>query len=135
MWQMSRHTGERAAEGRSDDSGLPRKKTLLLALGVTATLVAWGVLVFAAIGFGQEARSGETTAWVLLALTTLGAAACLFVTLILGARILHLFREKVPTVTPPTATTPPARPARPPGGHRAVRAPESRRWSGSPSRK
>ena len=54
--------------------------------------MAWGVLVYAAIDFGQEARSGEPAAWVLLALTTLGAAACLFVTLILGARILPLFQ-------------------------------------------
>ena len=121
MRQMSREKGERAAEVRSGDSGLPRKKILLLALGVTATLVAWGVLVYAAIGFGQEARSGETTAWVFLALTTLGAAACLFLTLILGARILPLFRGGIQTATAPTATTPPARPARSRGSHRAVR--------------
>ena len=93
MRPVGKHTGERAAEVSSDDTGLPRRKILLLALGVTATLVAWGVLVYAAIDFGQEARSGEPTAWVLLAITTLGAAACLFVTLILGARILPLFQR------------------------------------------
>ncbi len=93
MRPVGKHTGERAAEVRTDDTGLPWRKILLLALGVTATLVAWGVLVYAAIDFGKEARSGEPAAWVLLAITTLGAAACLFVTLILGARILPLFQQ------------------------------------------
>jgi len=135
MRPVGKHTGERAAEVSTDDTGLPWRKILLLALGVTATLVAWGVLVYAAIEFGQEARSGEPTAWVLLAVTTLGAAACLFVTLILGARVLPLFQQGAPTGTPAAAPTSPARPARPPGGHRAVREHESRRRSGSPSRK
>jgi len=135
MRPVGKHTGERAAEVRTDDTGLPWRKILLLALGVTGTLVAWGVLVYAAIDFGQEARSGEPTAWVLLTITTLGAAACLFVTLILGARILPLFQQGLPPAVPPTAPTPPVRPARPPGGHRAVREHESRRRSGSPSRK
>ena len=135
MRPVGKHTGERAAEVRTDDTGLPWRKILLLALGVTATLVAWGVLVYAAIDFGKEARSGEPAAWVLLAITTLGAAACLFVTLILGARILPLFQPGLPTAVPPTAPTSPTRPARPPGGHRAVREHESRRRSGSPSRK
>ena len=80
MRSVGRHTGERAAEVKKVDTGFPRRKILLLALGVTGTLVAWGVLVYAAIDFGQEARSGEPTAWVMLTLTTLGAAACLFVT-------------------------------------------------------
>ncbi len=127
MRSVGRHTGERAAEAKSDDPGFPRRKILLLALGVTGTLVAWGVLVYAAIDFGQEARSGEPTAWVLLALTTLGAAACLFVTLLLGARVLPLFQEGSQSAapatgsTPPTPPTVPARPTRPPGGHRAGR--------------
>ena len=132
MSPVGKHTGERAAEVRSDDTGLPWRTILLLALGVTATLVAWGVLVYAAIDFGKEARSGEPAAWVLLALTTLGAAACLFVTLILGARILPLFQGGGQTEAPPPPST---SPGRPPGGHRAVRETESRRRSGSPSRK
>ena len=135
MRPVGKHTGERAAEPKSVDTGLPWRKILLLALGITATLVAWGVLVYAAIDFGQEARSGETTAWVLLTITTLGAAACLFVTLILGARILPLFQQGALAAPAPTAPTQPARPARPPGGHRAVREHESRRRPGSPSRK
>ena len=126
MRSVGRHTGERAAEVKKVDTGFPRRKILLLALGVTGTLVAWGVLVYAAIDFGQEARSGEPTAWVMLTLTTLGAAACLFVTLLLGARILPLFQEgplTTPPSTPATPSTPPIppRPVRPPGGHRATR--------------
>ena len=35
---------------------------------MTITLVAWGVLVFAAIEFGKEARSGEPEAWTFLVL-------------------------------------------------------------------
>ena len=135
MRPVGKHTGERAAEVRSDDTGLPWRTILLLALGVTATLVAWGVLVYAAIDFGKEARSGEPAAWVLLAVTTLGAAACLFMTLILCARVLPLFQPGALVAAPPTAPTSPARPTRPPGGHRAVREHESRRRSGSPSRK
>ena len=135
MRPVGKHMGEGAAEVSTDDMRLPWRRILLLALGLTATLVAWGVLVYAAIDFGSEARSGEPTAWVLLAFTTVGAAACLFVTLILGARILPLFQRGAPTATPRTAPTAPVRPARPPGGHRAVREHQSRRRSGSPSRK
>ncbi len=86
----------------------PRRRIFLLALLVTVTLVAWGVLVYAAIDFGGEARSGEATAWTLLAITTIGAAACLFVTLILGARIVALVRGR-------------QAPVRTKGGHRAAR--------------
>ncbi len=124
MRPVGRHTGERAAEVKSESSGVPLRRVLVLALGVTATLVAWGVLVYAAIDFGQEARSGEPAAWVLLAITTLGAAACLFVTLILGARVLPLFQGQSSASpagsTSPAPSTPP-RPTRPPGGHRAGR--------------
>ena len=59
MRPVGKHTGERAAEVRSETTAFPLRRILLLALGVTATLVAWGVLVYAAIDFGQEARSGE----------------------------------------------------------------------------
>ncbi|MGA8848029.1 MAG: hypothetical protein WB471_15540 [Nocardioides sp.] len=60
---------------------------LVLALGVTACVVAWGYLVFAAIDFGRAARNGDAASWWLLALASLGAAACLFLGLILLARI------------------------------------------------
>jgi hypothetical protein len=94
---VGRHTGERA-ERTTPASYVapapPRRRVLVPALLVTATLVAWGVLVFAAIDFGAEARSGEPTAWVFVGLSTVGAAACLFVTLLLGARMLAVIRGR-----------------------------------------
>lgn len=110
MLPVGRHTGERAEEATAYVAPKPpRRKILVLALIVTATLVAWGVLVYAAIDFGAEARSGEPTAWAFLAISTLGAAACLFVTLLLGARILSLIKGREQA------------PPRPGGGHRAGR--------------
>ena len=122
---MSKHSGSHSAPRSSraarpasstPSSAVPRSKALVLALGITATLVAWGFLVFAAIDFGREARSGEPAAWWLLVLATVGAAACLFVTLILGTKVLDLLR---PPSAPEEATPPPA--PRPPGGRRAAR--------------
>jgi hypothetical protein len=74
-----RHTPTRTPTGR---------RLLLPALGVTATFVAWGLLVLAAIDFGGQARAGSSLAWAFLALATVGATACLFLTLILGARLV-----------------------------------------------
>ncbi len=110
---VGRHTdGRTPPEGsRSSYAAAgPRRRTLVaLALLVTGALVAWGVLVYAAIDFGAQARSGRSGAWVLLALATVGAAACLFVTLLLGARIVALVRGRQAPV------------ARPLGGRRAKR--------------
>jgi RsiW-degrading membrane proteinase PrsW (M82 family) len=105
---VGRHSDEHAAESSYDANGTPRAQVLGLALLVTVTLVAWGVLVYAAIDFGGDARSGDSTAWTLVALTTIGAAACLFVTLLIGARMVALVRGE-------------ATPARPRGGRRAAR--------------
>jgi len=74
---------------------------LLLAVGATLTVVAWGYLVWAAVDFGTTARSGENSAWIYLALAAIGAMACLFVALLLGARIIQAL----------TAAAPPSRPA------------------------
>ena len=74
----------------------------MLSVLVTLTLVAWGVLVYAAIDFGREARSGEPDAWTFLAIAGLGAAACLFVTMILGMRLVAVVRGRV--VVPPRPT-------------------------------
>lgn len=64
-------------------------------------MVAWGVLVYAAIDFGGEARSGEPFAWVFLAITTISAAGCLFATLLLGARVLALLQGHTDSARPP----------------------------------
>lgn len=93
-------TGKRAA-ARPKRSFQPM--LLLLALGVTVAVVAWGYLVKSAIDFGASARAGRTEAWWFLGMASLGAVACLFVGLILVARILRRLG----------ITSPDPRPARP----------------------
>jgi hypothetical protein len=114
-------TGKRAAPKHSGPARLedpeaaasrgPNGPLLLLALGITAAVVAWGYLVYLAIDFGTTARNGDATAWWFLGLATIGAIACLFVGLMLGMRILARIR----------AAAPPPPPPRPPGGRRAAR--------------
>lgn len=77
-------TGKRAGARRKRSF---RPGLLLLAVAVTLALVAWGYLVYAAIDFGTSARAGEDGAWWFLALASVGAVACLFLALILVARI------------------------------------------------
>jgi hypothetical protein len=84
---------------------------LLLALGITAAVVAWGYLVYLAIDFGTAARDGDATGWWMLGLATTGAIACLFVGMLLGTRFVQRLREGAAPPTPP----------RPPGGRRAAR--------------
>ena len=73
----------------------PKKKVqldpslLLYAGGITFCVIAWGYLVSAAIDFGSTARSGTSEAWLYLAVACVGAAACLFAGLMLGARLLR----------------------------------------------
>ncbi|GGO72197.1 hypothetical protein [Nocardioides deserti] len=111
-------TGKRAGSRR----GAKRRtgfspRLALLALGITLLVVAWGYLVYAAIDFGATARGGESAAWAFLALASVGAVACLFVGLMLVARLL---RELGITSPPPPKETEPDRPAAP-GGRRAAR--------------
>ena len=90
-----------------------RPTVLLLALGVTVGVVAWGYLVKAAIDFGVQARSGTSSAWLYLALAAIGAVACLFIGLMLVARLMRVLG----------ITSPPHEPdaPRPIGGRRAAR--------------
>ena len=104
MTGVGKHEGARA-----EPVPLPRRRLFTLALGITATLVAWGFLVWAAIGFGGQARDGQTPAWAFLALATIGATACLFLTLILGSKVLGTLRGEH---RPPPPVT---------GGRRAAR--------------
>jgi hypothetical protein len=97
---------------------------LLLAIGVTFCVVAWGYLVKAAIDFGVSARGGESDAWLFLGLASLGAVACLFVGLILVARITR----RLGITQPPSPRGPSDAPEqksveqpRIPGGRRAMR--------------
>lgn len=61
---------------------------LLLGLGAVLAVAAWGFLVWAAIDFGQAARGGQSEAWWFLGLAAVGAAACLFLGLMLVAALL-----------------------------------------------
>lgn len=90
---------------------------LLLAVGVTAGVIAWGYLVKAAIDFGVQARNGTSQAWLFLGLASLGAVACLFFGLLL---VVRLMRE-LGITSPPSSTSPPDEPPRPIGGRRAAR--------------
>ena len=118
-----KHAGKRRAEPpprtattTSDQpAGRSRTRLLLHALGVTLCVVAWGYLVYAAIDFGSSARGGDSQAWVFLALASLGAVACLFIGLMLVARLLRMLG-----VNRGDADEPPP-PPRPVGGKRAAR--------------
>jgi hypothetical protein len=101
---------------------------LLLALGVTGCVVAWGYLVVAAVDFGTTARGGDQTAWWFLAVASVGAVACLFVGLMLIAQLLRrLGITQGPSRKPRPATGAerhePDEPeaTRPIGGRRAAR--------------
>ena len=125
MESSGKHAGKRRAEPApavsspatpltDEPSTGPRSRTplLLLALGVTFSVVAWGYLVYAAIDFGANARAGEAGSWWLLGLASVGAVACLFVGLLLVARLMRmlgLLKAEAP------------QPPRPTGGKRAAR--------------
>jgi hypothetical protein len=85
------HPGDVVQNG-AVSSRTPHVRILVLSLLVTVTLVAWGVLVMAAIDFGREARSGEPDAWTFLGIAAAGATACLFVAILLVARLVALAR-------------------------------------------
>ena len=107
---MSGHRGKRAAETTQRRS---RRPVLGYALGITLAVVAWGYLVWAAIDFGSDARAGEGRAWWFLGLAAVGAVACLFVGLMLVARLVRTL-GMVPDDQP-------VAPPRVPGGKRALR--------------
>lgn len=92
---------------------------------MTVAVVAWGYLVYAAIDFGSTARGGEERAWAFLALASVGAIACLFIGLMLIARLLRALGITAPPPPRPprgSAETPSSdEPPRPPGGRRAAR--------------
>lgn len=64
-----------------------RPVLLLLAVGITFCVVAWGYLVYTAIDFGSAARrDGDGQAWFYLGVSAVGAVACLFLGLMLVVR-------------------------------------------------
>ena len=111
-------TGKRAGSRRG--AAAPRtlnKAALALGAAITLCVVAWGYLVYAAIDFGTAARGGSSSAWWFMALACLGAMACLFVGLLLVARLLRALGITAP---PPSDPSSPSEP-RPVGGKRAAR--------------
>ena len=96
-----RHAGPARLEGEETAPRGPRGggqtgPLLVLALGITAAVVAWGYLVYLAIDFGTTARDGDSAAWWLLALATVGAIACLFVGMMLVTRLLARLSRPAP---------------------------------------
>jgi len=114
------HTGKRAAPRKARTF---QPALLFLALGVTLCVVAWGYLVKAAIDFGSNARQGQDEAWWFLGLASLGAVACLFVGLMLVARITRRLGITKPDAGSEAPRDEPALPVAPrvPGGRRAAR--------------
>ena len=108
-----RHAGARKAPRQSPSF---RPKAFLLALATTAAIVAWGYLVYLAIDFGTSARGGESRAWWFLGLASLGAVLCLFLGLVLVARLLRALG-----ITAPPGDDARPTPPRTPGGRRASR--------------
>lgn len=85
-----------------------RPKILAYALAITVLVVGWGYLVWLAIDFGGDARSGDSGAWTLAAVSAVGAAACLFAGLMLAARLsrtLGLASVPAPRTAPGDTST------------------------------
>jgi hypothetical protein len=95
-----------------------RPAVLGYAAAITGAVVAWGFLVFAAINFGVNALNGQTAGWAFLALASLGAVACLFVGLMLLARL-----GRALGLTAPPALNDPGDAARTSGPTRSHRSP------------
>jgi hypothetical protein len=85
-----RPAGKRAGSRRGPKPARTFQPALLgLALAITACVVAWGYLVYAAVDFGASARGGDAQAWWFLGVASIGAVACLFFGFMLVARLLR----------------------------------------------
>ncbi|MGI8645191.1 MAG: hypothetical protein ACR2JD_02560 [Nocardioides sp.] len=106
MVSEHKHAGSRKG-ARKPPAFSPQ--VLALAVAVTASVVAWGYLVYLAIDFGTSARGGETQAWWFLGVASLGAIVCLFLGLILVSRLLRAIGITEPPADP-LAEPPESRP-------------------------
>lgn len=94
-----------------------RADLLLLAVGMTFALVAWGYLVFAAIDFGATARhDGKGSAWLFLAIASIGGMLCLFLAFMLAVRL-----SRAIGLSEGPERRPKRDPGAPKGGKRAAR--------------
>ncbi len=109
-------TGKRAGSRRSaPPTRNLNRAALVLGAGITLCVIAWGYLVYAAIDFGTAARgSTGSSAWAFMGMACLGAIACLFVGLLLLARLMRTLGVTEDPDAPPAAP-------RPVGGKRAAR--------------
>ena len=86
-----RGTGDGGGSRRAARS--PRSvdtRALAVAAGAAVALIAWAGLVWTGIRFGQSARGGDGIAWILMAIASLGAVACLFLALVAGVRAARM---------------------------------------------
>lgn len=114
-------TGKRAGARRG--SPTPRRlnrAALAVCAGITLCVVAWGYLVYAAIDFGTAARTGSSSSWLFMGLASLGAVACLFIGLMLIARLVRELGISSSASSGGDSPSAPAGP-RPQGGKRAAR--------------
>ncbi len=94
-----------------------RPQLLLIAAGITLSLIAWGYLVLAAIDFGSTARhDAKASAWLFLAVAAVGAMLCLFVAFMLAVRLTRALG-----LTASPDPKPQRAPDAPKGGKRAAR--------------
>jgi len=93
---MGKHTGVAAVPEK-------RGRARAAIIGIVVTFVAWAALVYYAIQLGSDVRSGNGGAWTLLVIAVVGAVCCLFLSLLLGARVVEAARtaraERPPRVT------------------------------------
>lgn len=78
----------------------PRPPFILPAIATLAFLIIWGVLVWVAVGFGADARGGDSGAWVKLAIAAVVAVACLFLTFTFAGKAWRAFTGS--STPPPT---------------------------------
>ena len=97
------------------------KAALLIGVAITLCVIAWGYLVYAAIDFGTAARGGNSSAWMFMALACLGAIACLFVGLLLVARLMRALGVTTPPPSSSSSSSLSSAEPRPVGGKRAAR--------------
>ena len=105
-------TGKRVAAKQRKSRN--RGTALLLTVGVTAGMIAWGYPRLRRHRLRRGGTCRRVDGWVYLALASVGAVACLFVGLMLISRML---RELGITSGSSKADHPP----RPVGGRRAAR--------------
>lgn len=110
--------GKRA--GARPKRSLPPRAIALAGAGVAA-LVLWAYLVWAAIHFGSQARSGDHSDWWWAGLMTVGAVAALFGCLVLLTQSMRAQSTRPVGDTASGTTEAPAAGGHAKGGKRAAR--------------